>query len=104
MALNHTHDKLSKNRKSNTNGGAAKKETEKDNKNNGGKVESEQKDDSDLLEGRTLVEVEALLIMSTTRMKIKGEARSEVYYLHRLRDLKLQWLSYKTSGTRISSK
>lgn len=73
MALNHTHDTQTKNHKG---GGANNISVKKDAKKDGQKQKegSDEKVDGDLLEGRTLLEMEALLIMSVTRMKIKSSA------------------------------
>ena len=65
MALNHTHDTMNQTMKDdekNNMKSVTKTSTEDDEVNHG-----------DLLDGRTLLEVEALLIMLITRMKIKGE-------------------------------
>lgn len=81
MALNHTHDTRTKHKKcSNTIDSAPKKDPEKDT----AKEESGESDNRDLLEGRTLLEVEALLIMSMTRMKIKGGGICLFYTLNKL--------------------
>ena len=68
MALNHTHDILNtpdhdtknKTSKSSTKSESSTKELKENNEH------------GDLLDGRTLLEAEALLIMMITRMKIKG--------------------------------
>lgn len=64
MALNHTHDILNKTCQDDLNNVAIIKTSSSDVK--------ESNNHGDLLEGRTLLEVEALLIMMITRMKIKG--------------------------------
>ena len=64
MALNHTHDVLNPTTNDETNNKATKAKTAKE-------IE-ENKEQGDLLDGRTLLEAQALLIMMITRMKIKG--------------------------------
>jgi hypothetical protein len=64
MALNHTHDVLNTTTNDETNNKATKTKTAKE--------MEENKEQGDLLDGRTLLEAQALLIMMITRMKIKG--------------------------------
>lgn len=64
MSLNHTHDTINKTVNGDSKNKAVKPTTFKD--------ELEEKSGEDLMDGRTLLEAEALLIMLITRMKIKG--------------------------------
>ncbi len=64
MALNHTHDTLNNHNDDNKTTESSTKPSE---------LKDENSEHGDLLDGRTLLEVEALLIMLITRMKIKGK-------------------------------
>ena len=68
MALNHTHDTLDASLKDETKNKTTKSATKTTNSTE----EAVKENHDDLLDGRTLLEAEALLIMLITRMKIKG--------------------------------
>ena len=67
MALNHTHDTLDTSLKDETKNKTTKSAAKT------GSTEEPKENHEDLLDGRTLLEAEALLIMLITRMKIKGQ-------------------------------
>ena len=71
MALNHTHDTLDTSLKDETKNKTTKSATKITNSTE----EAVKENHDDLLDGRTLLEAEALLIMLITRMKIKGNVK-----------------------------